>query len=123
MPGSRKLGDVVWARDAHGHYFHARIVAERNADDACKLRVHFLQWSAVWDEWMPADSDGLRPYEGARPAAEPPEYEWASKVGRKDEEDQQYEVEKLLRKRKREADDTDEYLVRWTGVEFLAALA
>ena len=78
------------------------------------MQIHFCGWSKSRDEWVAADSDGLQRYPGTgKPESEPQELEWVTKTGLIDAEDQQYEVSKLLRKRRRE--DGDEYLVRWKG--------
>ena len=111
------VGDIVWARDVCGDYYKARVVAGRGDGEARELCVHFFGWAAKFDEWVAADSDGLQPWPGnGQPLSEPAEYEWACSKGRLDDEDAQYEVDSLLRKRSRgDGDAADEYLVRFVG--------
>jgi len=111
------VGTLVWARDACGDYYKATIKAERGVDDACEVRIHFHGWNATWDEWVPADSDGLKPWPGTghKPKSAKVELEWVSEVGLLEADDQQYEVDNLLRKRRRAEDGADEYLVKWKG--------
>ena len=111
------VGDIVWARDVCGDYYKARVVAGRGDGEARELCVHFFGWAAKFDEWVAADSDGLQSWPGnGQPLSEPAEYEWACSKGRLDDEDAQYEVDSLLRKRSRgDGDAADEYLVRFVG--------
>lgn len=52
-----EVGDIMDACDSKGIWFRAvvRFVAE------AKIQVHFLNWSAKWDEWIPRDSPRLCP--------------------------------------------------------------
>ena len=97
-------------------WFKARITHQHLVgDDVFEYEVHFDGWSTMWDESVP--EDGVKPYIAKKkpPPETPPELKWTSDVGRLDEEDTQYEVEKLVRKRARLDGGCDEFLVRWKG--------
>lgn len=111
-----EVGAVVWARDQHGEYFKAHIKQAHSVGDGHEYKVHFAGWSPLWDESVP--DDGVKPFteRGRKPPSEiPPPLEWSSSVGCLDEDDTQYEVEKLVRKRARQDGGCAEYLVRWKG--------
>jgi hypothetical protein len=111
-----EVDDVVWARDKNGEWFKARITHQHLVgDDVFEYEVHFDGWSTMWDESVL--EDGVKPYIAKKkpPPETPPELKWTSDVGRLDEEDTQYEVEKLVRKRARLDGGCDEFLVRWKG--------
>ena len=98
-----KVGDRLWARDRLGYWYEARVVqvrGEQNQD----VKVHFMGWCASHDEWvMHAQVDTrLREHE--------PDYDDESDG---DYYEGEYEVESLLKKRKR--GDMDYYFVRWKG--------
>jgi hypothetical protein len=50
-------GDAVDARDTVGEWIPARLRDRRDR----LVFVHYEQWEAKWDEWLPIDSDRLAP--------------------------------------------------------------
>ena len=74
------------------------------------VKVHFLGWKArfEFDEWvyLDANADRLLP-----PDADEPFYDWGTTVGHV--QDDQYEVDKILKKRKRK--DSTFFRLCWRG--------
>ena len=94
---------------------HAKSVPPQSRSNALRSlrmrRRHPLDGATALAVGAAAASEGA----AAVLPEEPEELEWVSTVGRLDDEDPQYQVEKLLQKRARGADGLPEYLVKWKG--------
>ena len=99
------------ARDKSGGWYNAKILARRGDPGAEEVRVHFMGWSRRLDEWVPRATH-IRGLEEGLPEAEVQNSFPNHQVGYI--EDDMFEVETLL-KRRRRADGSSKFLVRWCG--------
>ena len=53
-------GDVLDIRDRHGVWCVARI--EEMAKDGAALKIHFVGWSHLWDNWINVSSGRIAPW-------------------------------------------------------------
>jgi hypothetical protein len=54
------VGQVLQARDKHGHWYEGKVIKERGEGEAREVRVHFKGWSKGRDEWILVKSGYLR---------------------------------------------------------------
>ena len=54
------LGDRLEARDCCGTWYAAKVVDTRGLGAEREIKVHFMNWSKRWDEWIAVESGRLR---------------------------------------------------------------
>ena len=54
------LGDRLEARDCRGTWYAAKVVDTRGLGAEREVKVHFMNWSKRWDEWIAVESGRLR---------------------------------------------------------------
>ena len=107
---SYDVGDAVMAQDKADHWYAAKVVAVRGEEEAREVFVHFEGYKKAQNLWIPVHGDRLRDPDGSKFL-----YNWGATTGCVDEEDEQYEVETVLKRRKKRGRDGTEYLVHWAG--------
>ena len=105
------VGDWVQAQDRRGHWYDARIVAERGTGESREVKVHYHRWKSRHDEWLAASGPRVLGEDADLPAC--PSYRWTAKPGKVHGADDQYIAEKLLKVRGEGT--VREFLVRWKG--------
>lgn len=105
------VGDWVQAQDRRGHWYDARIVAERGTGESREVKVHYHRWKSRHDEWLAASGPRVLGEDADLPAR--PSYRWTAKPGKVHGADDQYIAEKLLKVRGEGT--VREFLVRWKG--------
>ena len=113
MPWS--VGEWVQAHDGQSGWYDARVVADRGEGDAREVKIHFNGWNKRQDQWLPATDARIIAEDAEIPEEPVEEYDWGGGVAI-DAGDGQYEVERIVRK-KRDRDDQERYLVQWAGLK------
>ena len=106
------VGSSLRARDRHGWWCDAKIVAQRGEGEAREVKIHVSGFGPRYDEWMQATPERLAPHDGTEKGLVK---QWGKAPGLVDAEDSQFDAVRIHKKRSR--DDSTEYLVEFCGYE------